>query len=246
MAIAFEIDTRHFFKDYDRVTVDEIIVDFETGVGLAVGQGVDPQVMLRISRDGGRTWGAETGSCRSARSAKYKTRVSQRRCGTARDFVFKWRITDPVKRCLTGLAMRATPEVHSAGDGRMTINSVPERSDVLDEEDRSGISASRQPWLEFFRSIFFALFGWKRTYTANKAAFDFPNIVAGGESTTTVAVPGARQGDAVIVTSKTKVVGLGVDGFVLANDVATIRRFNYSLGAIDPVADDFRVIVFQQ
>jgi hypothetical protein len=42
-AIAFELDTRHFFKDYDRVTVDEIIADFETGVGIAVGQGVDPQ-----------------------------------------------------------------------------------------------------------------------------------------------------------------------------------------------------------
>jgi hypothetical protein len=57
MAIRREVDTRHFFKDYDRVTVDEIVADMETGVGLAVGQGVDPQVMMQISRDGGRTFG---------------------------------------------------------------------------------------------------------------------------------------------------------------------------------------------
>lgn len=128
----------------------------------------------------------------------------------------------------------------------MTINSVPDRSDVLDEEDRLGNQRFTSAWLEFFRSIFYALFGWKRTFTAVKTAFDFGNIVAGGELTTTVAVVGARAGDLVSVTSTTKIAGLGVDGFVLASDVATIRRFNFSTGAIDPAADDFRVIVFQQ
>lgn len=128
----------------------------------------------------------------------------------------------------------------------MTINSVPERDAILAEEDRLGNQHFTQPWLEFFRSVFYALFGWRRSFTGVKSAFDFGNIVAGGELTTTVAVVGARAGDAVIVTSKTKIAGLGVDGFVLANDVVTIRRFNYSLGAIDPAADDFRVIVFQQ
>lgn len=127
----------------------------------------------------------------------------------------------------------------------MTINAVPERSDALGEEDRLGNRHFTQPWLEFFRTVFFALFGWKRSFTALKT-FDFGNMAAGGELTTTVAVLGARQGDAVIVTSKTKIVGLGVDGFVLANDVATIRRFNFSTGAIDPASDDFRVIVLQQ
>jgi hypothetical protein len=55
----FELDTRHFFKDYDRVIVDELVAEFEKGVGLATGQGSDPQVMIQISRDGGETWGAE-------------------------------------------------------------------------------------------------------------------------------------------------------------------------------------------
>jgi hypothetical protein len=88
----------------------------------------------------------------------------------------------------------------------VTINAVTDRgSIVVSKDDLTG-----SPWfLEFLRSVFFALFGWKRSFTGLKT-FDFRNIVAGGESTTTVAVVGARAGDAVLVTSKTKVVGLGV------------------------------------
>lgn len=107
--IAFEIDTRHFFKDYNRVTVDELYADFETGVGLTTGQGSDPQVMIQISRDGGRTWGAEQ-FVPLGRIGEYVKRVSLRRLGTARDFVFKIRLTDPVKRVLTGLGLRASTE----------------------------------------------------------------------------------------------------------------------------------------
>lgn len=124
----------------------------------------------------------------------------------------------------------------------MPINPLPERDDLITSKD--DLTPSK-PALEFLRSVFYGLFGWKRSYTGLKA-FDFGNIVAGGELTTTVAVVGARQGDAVLVTSKTKVAGLGADGFVLANDVVTIRRFNYSLAAIDPASDDFRAIVWQQ
>lgn len=110
-AIAWELDTRHFFKDYERVTVDELTAEFETGVGIATGQGSDPQVMLQISRDGGRTWAAEQQIPLGA-IGKYRTRVTRKRLGTARDFVFKWRITDPVKRVLAGFAVRATPGVN--------------------------------------------------------------------------------------------------------------------------------------
>lgn len=121
----------------------------------------------------------------------------------------------------------------------MTINSVPERSELADGK------LAAPSWLEFFKSVFNALFGFKRTYTATKS-IDFPNIAAQGQQSATVSVPGARQGDAVIVTAKTQVNGLDVFGFVSANDTVTIVRFNYSAGAIDPVADDFRVICFQQ
>lgn len=124
----------------------------------------------------------------------------------------------------------------------MTINAIPERDNMVVSKD--DLTASR-PMLEFLRGIFYALFGWKRTFTGT-VNFNFGNIVAGGEATTTLAVVGARQSDLVCVTSKTKIAGLSVDAFVLANDVVTVRRFNYSTGAIDPAADDFRVIVWQQ
>jgi hypothetical protein len=107
-AIARELVTRHFWKDYDSVAVDELIADFETGVGLAVGQGVDPQVMLQVSRDGGRTWGAEM--WRTIGAVGSYPLPSWTRLGSARDFVFKLRMTDPVRFCLAGLGIRASIE----------------------------------------------------------------------------------------------------------------------------------------
>lgn len=124
----------------------------------------------------------------------------------------------------------------------MTINAVPERAEVTEGDEAK---TAGRPWLEFFRSVFFALFGWKRSFTGLKT-FDFGNIAAGGQATTTVTVTGARQGDAVLVTSKAQVAGLGVDGVVTSNDTVTIRRFNFSTGAIDPASDDFRIVVLQQ
>jgi hypothetical protein len=64
-----------------------------------------------VSRDGGRTWGAEQ-MVAIGKVGKYTERPELRRLGTARDFVFKLRITDPVKRVLTGLGIRATPGVN--------------------------------------------------------------------------------------------------------------------------------------
>lgn len=124
----------------------------------------------------------------------------------------------------------------------MTINALPERSELVVS---SSILTATKPWLEFFRSVFFALFGWKRSYTA-LATIDFGLIAAGGELTSTVAVTGVRQGDAVHVSAKTPVAGLGVDGAVTANDVVTVRRFNFSTAGVNPASDDFRVVVLQQ
>ena len=127
----------------------------------------------------------------------------------------------------------------------MPINPVPTRSAIAQEDPRTKELVVPESWIEFFDSAFKALFGWKRSYTAT-VTNNFGNIVAGGEETTTVSVPGARVGDAVIVTSGALVAGLGVDGLVTANDVVTVRRFNFSTGAINPASDSFRVVVLQQ
>lgn len=95
-SIAREIITRHLFKGNERVTIDEIYVDMEVGIGLATGQGSNPQVMLQVSKDNGKTWGSELWKKIGAIGA-YLTRVVWRRLGSARDWLFKLRVTDPVK-----------------------------------------------------------------------------------------------------------------------------------------------------
>ena len=74
----------------------EIWIEMESGVGLITGQGSDPQIMLQISRDGGHTYGSEL--WRSfGRIGKYLARANWLRLGRARDWIFKIRISDPVK-----------------------------------------------------------------------------------------------------------------------------------------------------
>lgn len=82
--------------DLTRLTVDKVRLDIEVGVGLTIGQGSDPQIELSISRDNGKTW--SVGMLTSiGKIGDYKRRVEWRRLGTAREFTFKFRITDPVQ-----------------------------------------------------------------------------------------------------------------------------------------------------
>ena len=104
MAIPFEVVSRHMIDGFDPLMVNRLFVDFETGVGLATGQGSDPQVMLQVSQDGGHSWGNERWRTIGP-IGQYKTRAEWYRLGMASDFVFKLRITDPVKRFITGAAM---------------------------------------------------------------------------------------------------------------------------------------------
>jgi len=76
---------------------------FETGLGLASGHGSDPTVMLRMSRDGGKTYGTER--WRSAgQQGEYRTRVEWHALGSARDAVFELHVSDPIPwRLVTAL-----------------------------------------------------------------------------------------------------------------------------------------------
>lgn len=65
-------------------------------IEVATTTGLDPQVMLRISRDGGHTFGNERWVPLGAQGA-YRTRVMLRRLGSARDFVVQITMVDPVK-----------------------------------------------------------------------------------------------------------------------------------------------------
>lgn len=99
--IAMELISKHIEKDDRRIIIDKLQLDMETGVGLTTGQGSTPEIMLSISKDGGHEYGTEQWVTIGA-IGKYKARAIWRRLGMSRDWVFKFRITDPVKRVIYG------------------------------------------------------------------------------------------------------------------------------------------------
>lgn len=71
-------------------------IDMETGVGLSTGQGSDPQIMLQVSYDRGRTWGVE--KWRSMGTiGQYGIEVIWRQFARFRSVMLKVRVSDPVK-----------------------------------------------------------------------------------------------------------------------------------------------------
>ena len=100
-SIELELISKHVFESDMMLRLDSIQIDMETGVGLATGQGSNPLIMLQISKDGGRTFGNEIWVS-FGEIGEYLSRAIYRRGGRGRDFVFKLKITDPVKRVITG------------------------------------------------------------------------------------------------------------------------------------------------
>jgi hypothetical protein len=93
--IVREFVSRHQASgDYSHIS--QLWLEMEAGVGLQLGQGTTPQLMMQISRDGGHEWGAEVWREIGA-VGKYKARAVFNRLGRARDWLFKFRVTDPVK-----------------------------------------------------------------------------------------------------------------------------------------------------
>lgn len=92
----------HTSKNLKQIRHNSIQIDMETGVGLdGTGQGTDPQGVLTWSDDGGHTWSNERQASIGAIGERF-TRVIFRRLGSARDRVYKFRVTDPVKVVLIG------------------------------------------------------------------------------------------------------------------------------------------------
>jgi hypothetical protein len=74
----------------------------ETGVS---GQGANAQIMLKSSKDNGRTWSAERWASLGLIGV-YLWRVIWRRFGSARDYVFWITMSDPVKFVITTGAIK--------------------------------------------------------------------------------------------------------------------------------------------
>jgi hypothetical protein len=73
-------------------------------VGLQVGQGTDPQVMIRWSDDGGLSWGTEQWVS-IGKVGETKNRAVIYNLGEARDRVWEVNISDPVKRDIIGATL---------------------------------------------------------------------------------------------------------------------------------------------
>lgn len=96
--LAREIRSRPIFTE-GQLSIARLWVDMETGVGLATGQGSNPQVMLMVSKDGGHSFPVELWRSFGA-IGNYTARAYWNRLGSVKpgqSWVFKLRITDPVK-----------------------------------------------------------------------------------------------------------------------------------------------------
>lgn len=96
------------------ITEDDDILVTESGYGLSAGTSVEdvpmlynPQIMLQVSRDGGYTYGNEMWTS-FGQVGQYLKRAEWRRLGVSRNYVFKFRITDPVKVVMMSAAAYAT------------------------------------------------------------------------------------------------------------------------------------------
>lgn len=103
----------HASSGLNRVFFSRFQLDMETGIGLdGAVQGSNPTVMLDWSNDGGHTWSSESWALADAGSGQigdFRKRVIWRRLGSARDRIFRVKITDPVKVVLIGAYVDATP-----------------------------------------------------------------------------------------------------------------------------------------
>lgn len=96
----------HLVSDFQRQYFAELQIQFQPGVGLDVGQGQNPQAMLRWSNDGGSTYSNEHWTSIGL-VGKYQNRAIWRRLGMARDRIFEVVVTDPVKCVIVSANLKA-------------------------------------------------------------------------------------------------------------------------------------------
>lgn len=98
-------------KDRNEVFIHELEIEFEHGVGLTTGQGSDPQAMLQVSKDGGKTWSNEI--WRSiGKKGEYAGRARWHQLGRARQWLFKISVTDPVFVTIIGAYAKISEGTH--------------------------------------------------------------------------------------------------------------------------------------
>lgn len=85
---------------------DKLEIIAETGVGLISGQGSDPQMMMDVSDDGGRTFDALPMMSMGAIGA-YGTAIEWGQLGSSYDRVYRGAVSDPVKTVIIDTQLTA-------------------------------------------------------------------------------------------------------------------------------------------
>lgn len=96
-----------------RITYPGFELGLDKGLGLTSGQGVNPQVMMRFSDDGGKTWSRERWAS-AGKLGEYDVRVRWDRLGQARQRVFEVIFSDPVPWRITDAYLTPEPQVEAA------------------------------------------------------------------------------------------------------------------------------------
>lgn len=88
------------------VRFHELRIDVETGLGLQSGQGRDPQMMMRYSNDGAKTWQNKRRLPAGA-VGEYSKEISFHKLGASRRRVFEISVSDPIPWRIIGAYIRA-------------------------------------------------------------------------------------------------------------------------------------------
>lgn len=98
----------HIWSNNKRLIINRLELELSRGVGLdgAPAVGGNPQMVLRISRDGGKTWGPEFNQPVGVEGA-WTQLVRFNRLGSGRDLVFWLRYTDPTYMSVIGAQLDA-------------------------------------------------------------------------------------------------------------------------------------------
>lgn len=92
--------------DYKEIRFDSFYLDFEAGVGLQSGQGSNSQMMIRWSKNGGKTW-SRPRIMNMGEVGDYMHRAYVKRMGKARTMSFEVSVSDPVKIAMFGASVQA-------------------------------------------------------------------------------------------------------------------------------------------
>lgn len=96
------IKTSHIVDTDLPVSMSDLVVETESGVGLdGSGQGTDPEIGMRFSKDRGRTWSNQL-TRKTGKLGEYNTRAKWSRIGTGRSITLEFTMSDPIKWVILG------------------------------------------------------------------------------------------------------------------------------------------------